>query len=85
MADPPLSAFFFVCRMARGHEEASTSQVGCKRGTPQIMPKVRNLVTTMSAEDLRPFRQVPTAIRLEMLDGVGTSTMGVANNVVYFT
>ena len=39
----------------------------------------------MSVEDLRSFRQVPTAIRLEMSDGVATLKMGVADNVVYFT
>ena len=39
----------------------------------------------MSIENLRSFRQVPTTIILEMSDGAATSTMGVEDNVVYFT
>ena len=46
--------------MARGHEEASTSQVGHKRGTPRETPTVSSLVVVMSVEDLRSFSQVPT-------------------------
>ena len=71
--------------MAKGHKEASTSQAGRKRGAPREMRTASNLVTAMSAEDLRSFRQVHAAIRLEMLDDVATSTMGAADNVVYFT
>ena len=70
--------------MVRGHEEASTSQVGRKRGSPKETPTVSSLVATMSVEDLRSFRQVPPAIRLEVSDGTTTSTMGVADNIVYF-
>ena len=71
--------------MVRGHEEASTSQAGRKRGNPQEKPMVSSLVSAMSIEDLRSFRQVPTAIRLEMLDGAVTSTMGAEDNAVNFT
>ena len=71
--------------MTRGHEEASTSQDGCKRGTPWETPTVSSLVATMSVEDLRFFRQVLPAIKLEMSDGTATSTMGVADNAIYFT
>ena len=71
--------------MVRGHEEASTSHVGRKRGTPRETPTESSLVTSMSTEDLRSFRQVLVAIRLEMLDGATTSTMGATDNVVYFT
>ena len=39
----------------------------------------------MSVEDLRSFRQVLTAIRLEMLDDAATSTMGAIDNAIYFT
>ena len=41
-----------------------------------------NLVTAMSVEDLRSFRQVPATIILEMSDGAATSTTGAADNVV---
>ena len=71
--------------MARGHKEASTSQATRKRGGPWETPTASNLVTTMSIEDLRSFRQVPAAIRLEMLDDATTSTTRVTNNAVYFT
>ena len=71
--------------MARGHEEVSISQAGHKRGTPPETPTVSSLVAAMSVEDLRPFRQVPAAIRLEMSDNTATSTMGVAYNAIYFT
>ena len=59
--------FFFVLfayRMARGHEEASTSQVGSKRETPWETPTVSSLVTAMSIEELRSFSHVPANIRL---------------------
>ena len=71
--------------MARGHEEASTNQARRKRGTPWEMPTVSSLVAAMSVEDLRSFKQVPATIKSEVSDGTATSTMGVANNVVYFT
>ena len=71
--------------MARGHEEASTSRARRKRETPRETPTVRNLFIAMSVEDLRSFRQVHAAIRLEVLDGTTTSTMGEVDNVVYFT
>ena len=41
--------------MARGHEEASTSQVVRKRGTPRETPTVSSLVAAMSVEELRSF------------------------------
>ena len=71
--------------MARGHEEASTSQARRKRGTPRETPPVSSLVTAMSVEDLRSFRQVLVAIRLEASNNMATSIMGAANNVAYFT
>ena len=71
--------------MTRSHKEASTSQAGRKRGTPWEMPTISSLVTAMFVEDLRSFRQVPTAIRLEVLDGAATSTIGATYNAVYFT
>ena len=75
----------FACRTARGHEEACTSQVGSKRGIPWETPTVSNLVTAMSVKDLRSFRQVPIAIRLEVSNGTATSIMGATDNVIYFT
>ena len=71
--------------MTRGHKEASTSQAGRKRGTPLETSKVRSLVAAMSVEDLRSFRQVPAAIKLEVSDSSTTSITGAIDNAVYFT
>ena len=71
--------------MARGHEKASINQAGRKRGAPRETPIASSLVVAMSVENLRSFSQVPTTIRLEMLEGAATSTMGAADNAVYFT
>ena len=71
--------------MARGHEKASISQAGRKRGAPWEMPTASSLVAAMSVEDLRSFSQIPATIRLEMSDGAATSIMGAADNAVYFT
>ena len=71
--------------MARGHEEASTSQAGRKRGIPWETPMVSILVAAMSIEELRSFRQVPAAIRLEVSNGTAASTKRGADNAVYFT
>ena len=71
--------------MERGHEETSTSQARRKRGTPWEMPTVSSLVAAMSVEELGFFKQVPTAIRLEVSNGIAATTIGGANNVVYFT
>ena len=38
--------------MAKGHEEASTSQAGRKKGNPRETPTVISLVTAMFVEDL---------------------------------
>ena len=71
--------------MARGHEEASTSQARLKRGTPRESPTISSLVAAMSVDDLRSFRQVFAAIILEVSDDTTTSIMGAVDNVVYFT
>ena len=73
--DDPLF-LFFACRMARGQEETSTSQAGCKRGTPREMPTTSNLVAAMSVEELRSFSQVPTDISLEFSDVATALTIG---------
>ena len=71
--------------MTRGHEEASTNQVERKRGTHRKMPIASSLIPAMSVEDLRSFRQVLAAIRLEMSDAATTSTMRAVDNAIYFT
>ena len=39
----------------------------------------------MSVEELRSFCQVPVDISLELLDGVAVTTVGGADNAIYFT
>ena len=68
--------FLFSCRMARGYEEVSNSQVGCQRGTPWETPTASSLVVVVSAKELRLNNQVPTEIGLEMSDGPTASTVG---------
>ena len=46
---------------------------------------VSSLVATMSVEELRSFRQVPIAIRLEVSNGTTASTIRGEDNAVYFT
>ena len=49
------------------------------------MSIVTSLVIVMSIEELRSFRQVPATVGLEVSDDMATSTIGVADNAVYFT
>ena len=71
--------------MARGHEEVSTSQAGHRRGSPRETPTTSSIVAAMSAEELKLYSQIPIKISLETSDGAATTTVGEADNVVYFT
>ena len=71
--------------MARGYEKVSNSPTGRRRVTPREMPTASSLVVVMSAQKLRLYSQVLVEIGLEMSDGSATSTVGEADNVVYFT
>ena len=71
--------------MTRGHEEVSTSQVGCRRGTPRETPTTSSLVVTMYAEELRLYSQIPIEISLETSDGTTSSTFREVDNAVYFS
>ena len=77
--------FLYACRMARGHEEVSTSQARRRRGTPREMPTESSLVVATSVEELRLYNQIPTEISLKTSDGAATSTFGEVHNAVYFT
>ena len=66
-------------------EETSTSHVGHRRGSSWELPTVSNFVASMSMEELRSFYRVPNNISLELSDGPTFSTIGQADNVVYFT
>ena len=71
--------------MVRGQEETSTSRVGRRRGTSRESPTAISLVAAMSVEELRSFCQVPNDISLELSNGAVVSTVGWADNTVYFT
>ena len=71
--------------MVRGEEVTSTSQAGRRRLAPRESPTTSSLVAAMSVEELRFFFQVPANIGLKLLDGAVVSTIGWADNNVYFT
>ena len=71
--------------MERGYVEVSNSQAGCRRVTLREMPTTSSLVVVMYVEELRLYCQVPTKISLEMSDDLATSTIGEADNSIYFT
>ena len=71
--------------MARGQEETFTSQARRKRGTHRESPTASSLVVAMSVEELRSFCQVLIDISLELSDGAAISSVGGADNIVYFT
>ena len=71
--------------MAIGQEETSTSQVGRKRGPSRESPTTSSLVASMSVEKLRSFYRVHEGINLELSDGPAFSTIGEADNAIYFT
>ena len=71
--------------MARGEEETSTSRAERRRGDPWESPTTSSLIAAMFVEELRFFCQVPVDISLELLDGAAVSTVGWANNNIYFT
>ena len=71
--------------MTRGQEETFTSQVGCRRGSSRESPTTSSLVAYMSVEKLRSFCRVSDGISLKLSDGPTFSTVGHADNAVYFT
>ena len=79
----PLS--LFACRMMRGQEETSTSQVGRRKGSSQGSPTTSSLMASMSMEEPRSFCRVLDRISLELSSGLAFSIVGQADNAVYFT
>ena len=74
----------FACRMMRGQDETFTSQVGHRKGSNQESPTASSLVASMSMQELRSFFRVPDDISLEFSDGPAHSTIGQADNAIYF-
>ena len=84
----PLSLLLLLlsaCSMARGQEETSTSQAGCKRGPSRDMPSASNIISSMSMEELRSYCQIPNNINFELSDGLAEPIVDEEDSVVYFT
>ena len=81
--------FFFVyisaCRMARGQEETSISQAGCRQGPTQETPSTSSVISSLSMEELRSYYQIPDNIDFELLDGLAESTLDEEDNAMFFT
>ena len=70
-------------RSQRGFDQLGW--VGRRNGTPWETPIAGNVVATMFVEELRLYNQIPAEISLEKLNDEATTTVGEADNVVYFT
>ena len=84
----PLSTLLLLlsaCSMARGQEETSTSQSGRRRGPNWDTLSTRNLISSLSMEELRSYCQIPNNINFELSDGPAESTINEEDNVIYFT
>ena len=71
--------------MARGQEETSTSQVGCRRAPGRDTPSTSNIISSLSMEELRSYCPIPDNIDFELPDGPAESTIGKEDDAVYFT
>ena len=74
-----------ACSMERGQEETSTSQAGRGREPSRDTPSARNLISSMSMEELRSYCQIPNDIDFELLDDSAKSTIDEEDSVMYFT
>ena len=84
----PLSTLLLllsVCSMARGQEETSTSQAGRRRGPNWDTLSTRNLISSLSMEELRSYCQIPNNINFELSDSQAEPTINEEDNVIYFT
>ena len=75
----------FACRMMRGQEETSTSQVGYRKGSSRESPTKSSLASSMSMEELRSLCRVLDDISLEFSNIPSLSIVRQADNAVYFT
>ena len=55
--------------MARGQEETSTSQAGRKRGPTRGTPSTRNIIYSLSMEELRAYCEIPDDIDVMLSEG----------------
>ena len=69
--------------MVRGREETSTS--GRPGGRPPARPSARNVIASLTMEDLKVYCEVPDNIDLRLMDRADDSTLGWVHNGVFFT
>ena len=89
--DMELTPFSYVllllsaCSKARGQEETSTSQAGCRRGPGRDTPSVSSTIYSLSMEELRSYCHIPDNIDFELPDGPAESTIDKEDDELYFT
>ena len=71
--------------MARGQEETSTSQAGCRRGPSRDTPFASSLISSFSMEELRSYYRIPNSIDFELPDSPAKPSIDEEGSVVYFT
>ena len=69
--------------MVRGREENSTS--GRPGGRPRAKPSTRNIIASMTMEELKIYCEVPNDIDLRLMERTDESTLGGEHNGVFFT
>ena len=78
-------SFWHACRMARGQEATSTSQVGRERRPTRGTPSASIIISSPTTEELRAYCNVPDNIDLKLMEEPDESTMGGEHNTVFFT
>ena len=74
-----------ACRMARGQEATSTSQVGRKRRPTRGMPSASSIISSLTMEELRAYCDVLDNIDLKLMEELDEFTLGGEHNAVFFT
>ena len=69
--------------MVRGREETSIS--GRHGGRTQATPFARNIIASLTMEELMAYYEVPDNIDLKLMDKADESTLGGEHNGVFFT
>ena len=80
---PPL--LLSTCSMARGQEETSTSQAGCRWGPSRESPSTSSIISSLSMDEVRSYCKILEDIEFELSEGPTKSTVGEEYNTVFFT
>ena len=71
--------------MAIGEEDTSTSQAGIRQGPARVVSSASHIVSSLTMEELRTYREIPDDINLKLMDKSDESTLGGEHNAVFFT